>query len=251
MGLREVHPLAELIPVLADPNQLATDIAQNGQQEPVYLYEGKVIEGRAREKATQQIGGGVAGNRTQYRDWVLLSASNGDPLDWMVRRHVASHNPGELDRIRLAAAVLDHYKATRGSTHKRLSEATGVSVRKVRLIDWLADAGQLGPVLTGERELQEQGRAVGLISERKTIALGRRYGHGDKFDEATHPLKRYLASWKRKDYEFRHLNPREAERRLGIIDSLVEELRRARADIEKRSHAATLSAPPERKERKG
>lgn len=242
--MKEHHSLTELIPERADQSALVMDIAHNGVHEPVYLYETKVIEGRVRYRASLEVG-----LQPQFRDWVLLDVK-GAPLDWMVRRHIEQHNPAELDRIRLVAALLPAYRELPGQTHGLLNKATGLAWNKVRLVDWLQEAGKLDVVLSGEMELFDAGRRFGLVADKKKVALADSYGKGDKFDEATVPMKRYLAAWKRKDYEFRHLNPKEASRRLLVIDQLVEELVVARVDIEKRSHAATLSAPPERKERR-
>lgn len=68
-------------------------------------------------------------------------------------------------------------------------------------------------------------------------------GKGDLFDRAIEPLRRYLKGWKKRDFEFRHINPREAKRRLRIIDETAELLQEARKDILKRSHSATLRVP--------
>lgn len=246
----EPHPLTELIPTRADLSELVMQIAQSGLAEPVVLYEGKIIEGRVRYQAAMA---NPVGDPRRYnvptKDWVLITDRD-DPLDWMVRRHVTTHALSELDRIKLAATVLPHYRQLRGQTEVLLRDAVGLSNRKIRVISWLQEAGGLDKVLSGEKELFEAGREIGIVSERRSIALGKSYGHGDKFDEATQPLKRYLAKWKRKGYEFRHLNPKEAQRRLLVIQQLQEELNLARPDLEKRAVTATLSAPPERKGRK-
>lgn len=244
MARKELHEFTDLIPMKADVDQVAMQIAQSGQQSPVYLFEKKIVEGRARQQACFQLS-----MQPQYKDWVLLEAGD-DVLDWMLRTHIEQHDPDELERFKLAVAVLPYYRARPGSTQARLSKAVGISERKVRTLDWLEQAGKHEKVLSGEQDVFDAGRALGIVSERRTVALGRGFGHGDKFDEATQPLKRYLEAWKRKDYEFRHVNPKEAQRRLLLLDQLAEELQAARGDLEKRSHAATLSAPPERKERK-
>lgn len=240
--MKEHHPLTELIPTRADQSALSLDIAQSGPHEPVILYEGKIIEGRVRYAACLEVG-----MQPQFRDFVLFE--DGAPLDWMVKHHVESHSLEELDLIRLVAAVLPAYREMPGSTEPRLHQATGLAIRKIRVIAWLLDAKKLDAVLSGEKDLYEAGRAAGIVAEKRSLALGKSYGQGDKFDEATQPLKRYLASWKRKDYEFRHVNPAEARRRLAVIDQLVEELVLARPDLEKRAVSSTLTAPPERKEK--
>jgi hypothetical protein len=238
--LKEPHPLTKYIPERADQDRLVFSIAQSGALEPVVLYEGKVIEGRVRQRACVNVD-----VQPQYKDWVLIA--DGDVFDWMIRHHVQSHSPNELELIQLAANALPYYREHSGSTHTRLSKATGLSIRKVRIIDWLQEAGALQPVLDGEKDVLEAGREIGLVSDKRHVALGQSYGAGDKFDEATQPLKRYLAAWKRKGNEFRHLNPKEASRRLSLIDSLIADLEAIRPDLQSRSVTATYSAPPERK----
>jgi hypothetical protein len=218
-------------------------IAQGGMNKPVLTYEGKILEGRVRYLAA-----GDVGVEPKFRDWVLwVKGDKVDPLDWIVRKHVETHELSELDKIKLVAAILPYYRDMPGSTHKRLYEATRLPWNKIRLVDWLQDGGVLEPVLSGQADLIDRARAAGLLSDKRGVALGTNYGAGDRFDEAIQPIKRYLAAWKRKGYEFRHINPREAARRLSLVESLIEELQAAKPDLEKRSTKATLSAPPERK----
>lgn len=239
----EAHPLTEYIPERADQDALVMDIAQTGLREPVVLYEGQIIEGRVRYRAALEAGH----PNPSTQDWVLLDSPLKDPLDWMVHRHTRTHELTELEKVNLVDRLLPYYSELPGKTEQRLNKATGLSVRKIRVLDWLHGTKAIAPVLAGEKDVLEAGRETGLVSQKHGVALGKSYGHGDKFDEAFTPPKRYLAAWKRKGYEFRHVNPKEATRRLSLIDSLAEELQAMRLDLEKRSVAATLSAPPERK----
>ena len=125
----------------------------------------------------------------------------------------------------------------------------GLAWNKIRALGWLDEAGALDPVLSGEKDVYEAARALGLAPDKRHLALGTSFGAGDKFDEATQPIVRYLKAWKRKGYEFRHVNPKEAQRRVLLIESLVEELQATLPDLKKRSVTATLSAPPERKKK--
>lgn len=76
------------------------------------------------------------------------------------------------------------------------------------------------------------------------------FGKGDPFVEVTEPLKRYLRAWKKRNFEYRHVAPKEAKKRLVVIQELRSLLEEAQGDLEKRSHLATLGVPSERKERK-
>jgi len=240
--LKEPHPLTKLIPERADQDRLAFDIAQSGAREPIVLYEGKVIEGRVRQRACIDVD-----TQPQYTSWVLFA--EGDVLDWMVRHHIQSHELTELELIALVASILPSYREMKGQTDKRIYDALGgkLSWNKVRTLNWLEDAGALAAVLSGEKDIFEQARSLGLASDKREIALGKSYGAGDKFDEAMTPAKRYLAAWKRKGNEFKHLNPKEASRRLSLIDSLIEDLEAIRPDLQRRSVSMTYSTPPERK----
>jgi len=52
------HPIASIFPLLGKSalKELAADIAANGQREPVYLYEGQVLDGRNRWAACELAG---------------------------------------------------------------------------------------------------------------------------------------------------------------------------------------------------
>src|SRR5262245_11343514 len=51
----EVHPLAEIFPPLEGPafDALVADIMGRGLQEPIWLYENKILDGRNRYRACQ------------------------------------------------------------------------------------------------------------------------------------------------------------------------------------------------------
>lgn len=54
----EIHPLAELIPAMGDDEytELKADIEQNGVRMPVTVYEEKILDGRHRARACQELG---------------------------------------------------------------------------------------------------------------------------------------------------------------------------------------------------
>lgn len=54
----EIHPIANIFPAMSDSEfkALRDDIEQYGQREPIWLYEGKVIDGRHRMLACEELG---------------------------------------------------------------------------------------------------------------------------------------------------------------------------------------------------
>lgn len=54
----EVHPIAELIPPMSEGEyaELKADLAANGQQEAITLYENKILDGRHRARALGELG---------------------------------------------------------------------------------------------------------------------------------------------------------------------------------------------------
>jgi len=85
----EFHEVANIFPMMNDDeyNALVADIKAHGQLEPVWLYQGKIIDGRNRYKACLE-----AGIEPQYRTW------EGDKADLITfilslnlqRRHLTS-----------------------------------------------------------------------------------------------------------------------------------------------------------------
>jgi hypothetical protein len=73
------------------------------------------------------------------------------------------------------------------------------------------------------------------------------YGKSDKFDLAFEPVTRYLRAWRKKDFRFTHVNPKEAKKRIAKIDEVIAGLVQAREDLADRSHVATYRAPQERR----
>jgi len=53
----EPHPLALMFPPMVEPefNELVEDIRKHGQLEPIRLYQGKILDGRNRCAACQQL----------------------------------------------------------------------------------------------------------------------------------------------------------------------------------------------------
>lgn len=166
----------------------------------------------------------------------------------------------EAGRGRPKASVPTGTEAIASADSKRAAaeaaELTGASARSVGRAKRVkeADPELAEQVKAGEVSLT---RAEEVVSgkpnknantglETKTDDAGRKqpatfFGRGDKWQESTEPLTRYLVAWGKRGYDFGHLNYREAAKRVKRIDTLIAGLEAARADLEPRSQRAKLT----------
>lgn len=90
---------------------------------------------------------------------------------------------------------------------------------------------------SGEVTLNAAQVAAGY-RQHKPVA-GRAFGKGDKWLEVANAVMQYLSGWRARDYKFTHVPPVEAEKRVKVIDEMIEELQHVRADLVQRSVRAT------------
>ena len=94
-----IHPYAELFPAMSHPefDRLCGDIAVNGLQEEIVLYEGKVLEGRNRYLACL-----ARGVTPRFRDY---AGECGSPLAFVVTRNLHRRHLTESQRALVAARL--------------------------------------------------------------------------------------------------------------------------------------------------
>jgi len=123
------HPATKLFPLLTDEEfaALCDDIRKNGQQEPIVLLNGRVIDGRNRLRACQKIG-----IKPKTRN------AKGNPFDLVMslnyhRRHLRPHEKGEALRQYLEAkgGKAGQNKGGRPSKNGKPRHSGAVSVRDV------------------------------------------------------------------------------------------------------------------------
>jgi hypothetical protein len=97
MPTLEDHPLAAVFPLMPDPDlaALADDIAARGLLEPIWLYEGKILDGRNRYRAC--VAKGLAPRVEHYRGT--------DPLGVVVSRNLHRRHLTESQRAMAAARI--------------------------------------------------------------------------------------------------------------------------------------------------
>ncbi len=93
----EFHPLANLFPLLGEPEiqTLAQDIAENGLQSPITIYEGKILDGRNRFTACV-----MKGVTPRFVDY------NGhEPIKFVVSTNLHRRHLNESQRAMVAAKL--------------------------------------------------------------------------------------------------------------------------------------------------
>jgi len=203
----ETHPIANIFPAMSDSEfqALRDDIEQYGQREPIWLYEGKVIDGRHRLRACEELG---RAPRTEVYDgfdataFVVslnlhrrhLSASQlafvaleierveaelakkrqGTRMD-LVTQIAQGSAQNESQRARHAASVLQD----KGKAREKAATAVGVAAsyvsdakRIAREAPALAEKIKAGEttITQAKRELKEQARETRREENRVLIA---------------------------------------------------------------------------------
>lgn len=125
----QFHPYSEIFPLLtgADLEGLAADIKANGQREPIWLFDGKVLDGRNRFLACQK-----AGVRCAHRIY-----RGDDPLGFVVSLNVSRRHLTESQRGMAAARIATLRQGIKPanlpvSTQTTAAETFKVSERTVR-----------------------------------------------------------------------------------------------------------------------
>lgn len=128
----EIHPVAYIFPRMSEGEfeQLKSDIAANGQQTPILLHEGKVVDGRHRLRACKEL------NITPQ--FAELEAANDQKVEQVVvsinlhRRHLTDSQKA-LIAGRLANLNVGANQHTAGAvTQKEAAEELGISVDSVQ-----------------------------------------------------------------------------------------------------------------------
>jgi ParB-like chromosome segregation protein Spo0J len=107
MGDYEVHPAAEIFPMMDDQSyaELREDIRKNGQQKWLVLWQGKLIDGRNRLKACLELG--IEPQDSEIPD-------EADPFDYVLSANLHRRHLTDSQRA-LVAAKLAKLKAGRPS----------------------------------------------------------------------------------------------------------------------------------------
>lgn len=136
------HPLAKLVPLMADDalNALVKDIRVNGLRQPIFLYEGMVLEGLDRLRACER-----AGVKPRFKKF---KGSEHDAVAFVGIQYLTGRQstiaqkaalgvfllPQEkaLARTRMLAGKSNHpQRVVEGKIKRKLGEATVIAARRV------------------------------------------------------------------------------------------------------------------------
>jgi hypothetical protein len=94
-----LHPACQIIPERDDEEvrTLADDIKRHGLRCPVVVYQGKVLDGRARLAACE-----LAGVEASFSKW----CGEGSPIEWCIVTNLLFHDLTYSQRVVLARDVL-------------------------------------------------------------------------------------------------------------------------------------------------
>jgi N6-adenosine-specific RNA methylase IME4 len=112
----EFHPVAAIFPLMEGQEfeDLKEDIQKNGLIEPVWTYEGKILDGRNRYRACREVG-----VEPKIREW-----DGGSAVSLVVSLNLKRRHLTMGQRAQSAAEALPHYEAE-AKGRQRLSEGRG------------------------------------------------------------------------------------------------------------------------------
>ncbi len=165
----EAHPLAEMFPMLPDRElmQLAYDIRDNGQAEPIILYEGKILDGRNRHQAC----------RVLKIEPVFAEFDGTDPLAYVVSKNLHRRHLSDSQRSAIAGRLADakaggmrdperaNLRGREEISNARAAELLNVSERSVQTAKKIIRDGEpevIAAVQAGAMSLNEASNIVQL-----------------------------------------------------------------------------------------
>src|SRR5215472_6807367 len=101
MTALEFHPLSDLFPLLegVEFNALVAYIKANGLHYPIFLYEGKILDGRNRYRACLEAGLEPATRNCDHHV--------GDPAAFVISRNIRRRHLNAKQRRELIAKLLE------------------------------------------------------------------------------------------------------------------------------------------------
>jgi hypothetical protein len=114
----EYHAVANIFPMMGEPefSELKADIAKNGLKLPIWLHEGKIVDGRNRYKACLEVGGNVE----RFQDWDGI----GSLVEFAASLNLQRRNLSQSQKAIAAQACLPLLEAEAKARQKLAGEST-------------------------------------------------------------------------------------------------------------------------------
>jgi ParB-like chromosome segregation protein Spo0J len=111
----QAHAVADIFPLMsaAEFAELKRDVAENGQREPITLYEGRIIDGRNRYRACEELG-----KEPLTRQW----DGNGSLINYIISLNLHRRHLTAAQRAVVATEILPFLEA---EAKERQREAGG------------------------------------------------------------------------------------------------------------------------------
>jgi len=117
-----IHPIADIFPPMSADEyaDLVQDIRERGLLEPVWLYDGQVLDGRHRSRACQELG--IEPETREY--------TGDDPLGFVVSLNLKRRHLSESQRAMVAARVANLENGQRASSANLHSSEPAISLNR-------------------------------------------------------------------------------------------------------------------------
>jgi hypothetical protein len=118
MNIYEYHAVANIFPMMGEPefSDLKADIAKNGLKLPIWLHEGKIVDGRNRYKACLEVGGNVE----RFEEWDGV----GSLVEFAASLNLQRRNLSQSQKAMAAQACLPLLEAEARARQKLAGEST-------------------------------------------------------------------------------------------------------------------------------
>src|SRR6516165_8059086 len=157
----DFHPLADLFPMLEDKSAafeaLVDDIRERRQQEPVRLYEGKILDGRNRYLACQKLG-----REIQVKDF-----AGDDPIGFVLSANLHRRHLNESQRAMVAAKLADlqvganqHKEGTSIDVASKALNVGRASVDRAKVVLKSGDQALISEVQKGKTSVSKAEKQV-------------------------------------------------------------------------------------------
>jgi hypothetical protein len=156
------HPLADLFPLMegAEFDTLVADIKKNGLHYPIFLYEGKILDGRNRYRACLELGWEPATRNCDHHV--------GDPAGFVISRNIHRRHLTAKQRRELIAKLL---KAAPEKSNRQIAETAKADDKTVatvrRDLEATAEIPQLEKTVGADGKARKQPANHGWSHERR------------------------------------------------------------------------------------